>query len=171
MLLTEGTNPKHSSLLTVIVCFHGGIRAEGVLDTAAFGPVVNPKLAKKLGSLKRRMKARISQADSGSLKGGTRVFNTSFKFLKQENYSSIDGLLDFSFDAEVLDIGQREMIIGLSWLQENDFCIDTAKHRTWRQSDNLNILCRERKIPPVEIISANDHFATDEMVIIIDIAI
>ena len=60
------------------------------------------------------------------------MVNTSFKFLVQENHSSIDGLLDFSFDAEVLDIGQREMIIGLSWLQENDFCIDIAKRRIWR---------------------------------------
>ena len=98
----------------VIVCFHGGIRAEAVLDTAASGPVVNPKLAKKIGSLKRRTKARISQVDGSSLKGGTQVVNTSFKFVKQENHSSIDGLLNFSFDAEVLDIGQREMIIGLS---------------------------------------------------------
>ena len=89
----------------VIVYFHGDIHAEAVLDTAASGPVVNPELARKIGSLKQRTKARISQADGGLLKGGTRVVNTSFKFLTQENHSSIDGLLDFSFDAEVLDIG------------------------------------------------------------------
>ena len=131
---------------------------------------MNPKLAKKIRSLKQRMKVKISQADGSSLKGGTQVVNTSFKFLVQENHLSIDGLLDFSFDAEVLDIGQREMIIGLSWLQENDFCIDIVKRRIWRQSDNLNIQCRERKIPPVEIMGANDYFAANKPVMIINIA-
>ena len=63
------------------------------------------------------------------------------------------------------------MIIGLSWLQENDFCINTTKCRIWRQSDNQNIVCRERKIPRIEIISANDRFAADKTVIIINIAI
>ena len=55
----------------VIVYFYGSIHAKAVLDTAASGLVVNPKLARKIGSLKWRTKARVSQADGGSLKGGT----------------------------------------------------------------------------------------------------
>ena len=103
---TEGTSPRHSSLLTVIVCLSGGIRAEAVLDTAASGPVVNPGLVKKIVTLKCKTKAKISQADGGPMKGGTHVVNTSFKFLSQKNHTNVNDLLDFSFDAEVLDIGQ-----------------------------------------------------------------
>ena len=53
------------------------------------------------------------------------MVNTSFKFLHTPTHS-INNLLNFDFDAEVLDIGQREMILGLSWLQEHEFCIDTV---------------------------------------------
>ena len=31
----------------------------------------------------------------------------------------------FAMDAEVLDIGNRDVILGLSWLTENGFSVDT----------------------------------------------
>lgn len=33
--------------------------------------------------------------------------------------------VEFSIDIEVLDIGNRDVILGLSWLIENGFLVDT----------------------------------------------
>ena len=121
-----GITPNHSLFLTVNIVFLGGIKTEAVIDTAASGPVVSSRLGRKLGTFKRASKARISQADGGILKGGKQVVNSSFKFLKalsclyttnsSHSFSSIpiNDSLDFDFNAEVLDIGQRDMVIGLS---------------------------------------------------------
>lgn len=62
------------------------------------------------------------------------------------------------------------MIKGLSWLQEQEFCIDTVGRRIWHQTDNLEVQCRERKIPPFEIMHANEHFEPYDTVMIIDIS-
>ena len=76
--------------------------------------MVSPRLARKIGTLRCRTKVNISPADGGPIKGSTHVVNTSFKFLSQENYTDINDLLEFNFDTEVLDLCQRDMIIGLS---------------------------------------------------------
>src|SRR5258705_4738837 len=62
------------------------------------------------------------------------------------------------------------MILGLSWLQEHDFCIDTAMHRIWRQSDNLAVQCNVREIPAIEIMGKTDRFGLHNTVMIIDIS-
>ena len=46
--------------------------------------------------------------------------NTSFKVM-----DSSSDLSKFAMDAEVLDIGNRDVILGLSWLTENGFSVDT----------------------------------------------
>ena len=174
---------------------------EAVIDTAASGPVVSPRIGRKLGMLKRVLAARISQADGGTLKGGKQVVNTSFKFLNSSSLSSpskrqkrnlkyrkssplltnrsrsssplsFNELLDFDFNVEVLDIGQRDMMLGLSWLEENDFHIDTRGRRLYRKDagtgkEVLEVLCREWQIPSVEECS---WFEKGEVVMILDIA-
>ena len=124
-----------------------------------------------IGTCRHKTRPRILQADGGLIKGGTRVVNTSFKFLSDATHTYNNNLLDFSVDTEVLDIGYREMIIGLSWLQEHDFCIDMGRRLIWRKTNDFQVLCRERKIPRIEIIHKNDHFEPHATVIIIDIAL
>ena len=34
-------------------------------------------------------------------------------------------LVEFGIDTEVLDIGNRDIILGLSWLMENGFWVNT----------------------------------------------
>lgn len=134
-----GVTPTNSPLLTAyVIFFPGGIKVEAVVvDTAASGSVVSKRLGKKLGMVQRASAARISQADGGTLKGAKEVVNSSFKFLISFSFAPltnrprlfspvpINESADFGFNAEVLDIGQRDMMIGLSWLKENDFHIDT----------------------------------------------
>ena len=156
---------QDSSLLTVTVVLKGGIRAEAVIDTAASGPVVNTELADKIGTLRRLTKAKISQADGNKLRGGNQVVNTSFSFISASNTSASSA---FNLDAEVLDMGPREMVLGLSWLQEHDFCIDTVGKKIWREKDGIQIWCRERLIPKIEILKLGEWFNRDETIIILD---
>ena len=48
------------------------------------------------------------------------MVNATFKVMD----SSL-ALGKFAIDAEVLDIGNRDVILGLSWLTENGFSMDT----------------------------------------------
>ena len=48
------------------------------------------------------------------------MVNTSFKVM---NSSSV--LDKFAMDAEVLEIETRDIILGLSWLMENGFSVET----------------------------------------------
>ena len=52
--------------------------------------------------------------------GGNFVVHTTFKVMDS---SLILG--KFAIDAEVLDIGNRDVILGLSWLTENGFLVNT----------------------------------------------
>ena len=78
----------------------------------------------------------MKQGDGSSLVGKY-IVNTSF-----EVYDSSSGLVKFAVDAEVLDIGNREIILGLSWLTENGFSVDTQdrflRNVSTRQLDSLN---------------------------------
>ena len=96
-----------------------GEEVEAVVDTGARASVVERRLACKLGIWKRARKVKVRQGD-GNFLGGNFVVNTSFKVMDS---SSVLG--KFSMDAEVLDIGNRDMILGLSWLTKNGFSVDT----------------------------------------------
>ena len=52
--------------------------------------------------------------------GGNFVVNITFKV---RDSSSV--LSKFAIDTEVLDTGNRDVILGLSWLTENGFSVDT----------------------------------------------
>jgi len=47
------------------------------------------------------------------------VVNTMFKVFSEGSLLS-----RFTLDAEVLDIGKRDVILGLSWLEEQGFWVD-----------------------------------------------
>ena len=51
--------------------------------------------------------------------GGDFVVNTTLKVM---DFSLVLG--KFVMDAEVLDIGNQEIILGLSWLTKNRFSVD-----------------------------------------------
>ena len=92
-----------------------GEEVEAVVDTGASASVEEKRLARKLGIWKRARKVKVRQED-GSFLGGNFVVNTRFKVI---DLSSV--LSKFAIDAEVLDIGNRDIILGLSWLTENGF--------------------------------------------------
>ena len=92
---------------------------EAVADTEGSASVVGKCLACKLGIWKRARKVKVRQRD-GSHLGGNFVVYTTFKLLDS---SSVLG--KFAMDAEVLDIENGDVILGLSWLTENGFSVDT----------------------------------------------
>ena len=96
-----------------------GEEVEAVVDTGASASVVGKRLACKLGIWKRARRVKVRQGD-GSSSEGNFVVNTTFKV---RELSSVLG--KFAMDAEVLDIGNRDVILGLSWLTENGFSVDT----------------------------------------------
>ena len=82
---------------------------EAVVDTGASASVVGQRLARKLGIWKRAKKVKVRQGDGSYLRGNC-VANTVFKVMDS---SLVLG--KFGMDAEVLDIGNRDVILGLSW--------------------------------------------------------
>ena len=81
---------------------------EAVVDTGASASVVGKRLAHKLRIWKRVRKVKVRQGD-GSFVEGNFVVNTTFNVIDS---SSILG--KFVMDAEVLDIGNRNVILGWS---------------------------------------------------------
>ena len=58
----------------------------------------------------------------------------------------------FAMDAEVADIGNRDIILGLCWLIENGFSVDT-QHRCLRNVNTFQVIsCSVRWIPEVLIM-------------------
>ena len=96
-----------------------GEEIEAVVDTGASASVVGRRLARKLGIWKRARKVKVRQGDGSSL-GGNFIVNTTFKVM---DLSLV--LCKFVMDAEVFDIGNRDVILGLSWLIENRFSVNT----------------------------------------------
>ena len=68
--------------------------------------------------------------------------NTTFKV--RDSYS-ISG--KFAMDAEVLDIGNRDVILGLCWLTENGFSVDTQDRCLSNVNTGQVISCSIRWIP------------------------
>ena len=96
-----------------------GEEIEAVVDTGASVSVVGKRLARKLGYWKRTRKVKIRQAD-GKYLGGNFVVNMMCKVMDS---SLVLG--KFAIDIEVLDIGNRDVILDLSELTENGFSVDT----------------------------------------------
>ena len=102
-----GRTPLQTPLLTVKLHL-AGEEIEAVVDTGASASVVGKCLACKLEIWKRGRKVKARQRDR-SLLGGNFVVNTSLKVMDS---SSVLG--KFIMEAEVLNIGNTDMILGLS---------------------------------------------------------
>ena len=85
-----------------------GEEVEAVVDTGVSASVVGKRLGRTLGIWKRARKVKVRQGDGSSL-GGNFVMNTTFKVMDS---SSVLG--KFAIDAKVLDIVNRDVILGLS---------------------------------------------------------
>ena len=109
--LAVGHTTRHTPLFTVKLHL-AGEEVEAVVDTGASASVVGTRLARKLGIWKRARKVKVRKGDGSSL-GGNFVVNTMFKVMELSS-----ALGKFAMDAEVLDIGNRDVILGLSWLME-----------------------------------------------------
>ena len=131
------------------------------MDTAASASVVGKRLARKLWIWKRATKVKVRQGDRSSL-GGNFVVNTTFKVM----YSS-STLSKFDMDAEVLVIGNRDVIWGLSWLTENGFSVDTQDRCLRNVNTSQVIPCSVRCIPEV-LIMEEEPLEDGEIFLIID---
>ena len=85
-----------------------GEEIEAVVDAGASASVVGKRLARKLKIWKRARMVKVRQGDGSSL-GGNFVVNRSFKVMDS---SSVLG--KFPVNSEVLDIGNRDVILRLS---------------------------------------------------------
>ena len=90
--------------------------------------MVGKRLAKKLGVRKSARKVNVRQGDGSHLSGGNFIVYTSFKVFDLVSApTSLIVLGKFTLDAEVLDIGNKDCILCLSWLTENGFLVDTQE--------------------------------------------
>ena len=136
-----------------------------MIDSAASAPVVGKRLAIKMGIWKRARKVNVKQGDGSTLSGGNYVVNSSFRV-----YSKGSLLGKFSLDAEVLDIGKKDVILGLSWLVENGFMVDTQERCLRNVETGLVIPCSVRWIPSVTLIDIDVEPMLDgDVLLILDV--
>ena len=131
---------------------------EAIIDCGASGPVVGRAIVSRLGVWKRARKIHIRQADKSKLRGGHYIINDSIIIPGAITNTSIpDPSLKpnitnkFVLDAEVFDIGQKEVILGLSWLKENGFSVDVPNSRLI--SPSMIIPCTIKHLPSIQLIS------------------
>ena len=103
---------------------------------------------------KRRKNVKIQQGDGSIIKGGKYIANTRISIKTQE----VSNLITFVLDAEVLDIGPWDVIVGLSWLMENNIVVDTS--RRMLSTDKDTIKCREHQISVIFLLT-NDNANDD----------
>ena len=112
-----GHTPQQTPLLTVKLHL-AGEGVEAVVDTRASASVVGKRLGRILGIWKRAKKVKVREED-GSFLEGDFVVNSMFQVM--DSYLVLG---KFGREAEVLDIGNRDVILGLSWWTENGFSVD-----------------------------------------------
>ena len=142
--------------MTVPIKIAGTI-VEAVIDCGASGPVVGRTIACRMGIWKRVRKINIRQADGTKIKGGHYVVNTSFVFpgaiggpISAENQDH--NFNKFPLDAEVFDIGQKDVVLDLSWLKENNFSVDIPNSQII-SATGVIIPCTVCKIPSIQLFS------------------
>ena len=146
---TVRCTPRHTPLLTVRIQL-AGEEVEAIADCAASAPEVGKWLAKKLVVWNRARKVNVRQGDGSHLSGGNFIVNTSFKVFDVVSSTTSSTVFDkFSLDAEVLDIGKKDCILGLSCLTENGFLVDTQERCLRNAISGLVIPCSVRWIPSV----------------------
>ena len=138
-----------------------GEQVEAVVDTGASASVVGKCLAYKLGIWKRARKVKVRQGDGCSL-GGKFVVNMTFTIM---DFHSVLGR--FTIDAEVLDIGNRNVILCLSWLTENAFLVHT-QDRCLRNVNSGQVIRSSVRWIPERSIMEGDAIENGETLLIID---
>ena len=81
------------------------------------------------------------------------MVNTSFEvfdFVTSPTSSTV--LCKFSLDAEVLDIGNKDRILGVSWLTVNAFLVDTSERCLRNAISGLVIPCSVSWISLVTVL-------------------
>jgi len=132
---TVRRTPRHKPLLTVRITI-AGEEVDAVVDTGASAPAIGERITKKLGCWKKARKVKVPQGGGSTLAGGKYVVNTTFKVFSEGSLLS-----RFILDAEVLDIGKRDVILGLSWLEEHGFWVDTQARCPRKYLSGLVIPC------------------------------
>ena len=154
-------------LLTVRIQL-AGEEVEAIVDCAASAPVVGKRLAKKLVVWKRARKVNVRQGDGSHSSGGIFIVNTSFKgFDLVSSTTSPTVLCKFSLDAEVLDIGNKDCILGLSWLTENGFLVVTQEGSLRNAFSGLVIPCSVRWIPTFTVLDLDLEPLEDGAIVLI----
>ena len=123
-----------------------GEEVEVVGDTGASASVVGKRVARKLGIWKSAKKVKVRHRN-GSYMGGNFVVNARCKVM---DFSLVVG--KFAMDAEVLDIRNRNAILGLSWWTEKGFSVDTQDRCLTNINTGQVIPCSVRWIPEVLIM-------------------
>ena len=138
----------------VVPIIIAGQKVEAIIDCGASGPVVGRAIASRLGVWKRARKINVQQADKSKLRGGHYVINNVIMIPGAKSINDSAGTVDtkavgnkFLLDAEVFDIGQKEVVLGLSWLKENGFSVDIPNSRLI--SSTTVILCSVKNLPSV----------------------
>ena len=91
-----------------VILHLAGEEVEAVVNTGASASVVGKRQARKLRIWKRAKNVKVRQEDGSYLEGNF-VVNTTFKV--RHSYSVLG---KFAMDAEVWDLGNRDVILGLS---------------------------------------------------------
>ena len=127
-------------------------------------------MARKLGVWNRARTVNVRQGDGSHLSGGNFIVNTSFKvFDLVSSTTSPPVLCMFSLDAEVLDIGNQDCILGSSWLTENGFLVDTQDPCLRNAISGLVLACSVRWSPSVTVLDLDlEPLADGELMLIID---
>jgi len=135
------------------------------VDYAASAPIVEEKLAKKMGVWKRARKVNVKQRDGTNLSEENFVVNTMIQIFQDKAFIG-----KFSLDAEVLDIGNKDLILGLSWLVENGFMVDTEGRCLRYVNTGMVIKCSVQWIPSVTLLDLDLKPMVDgEVLLIIDV--
>jgi len=143
---------RHTPLLTVHI-YIAGMEVKVIVDSGASPAVVGDKVAKKLGVWKRERKVKAKQGDRSHLSGGNFLINHWFQVFSSPGVS----LGKFSLYAEVLDIGKKDVVLRLSWLNENGFVVDPMDRYLRNVSTGLVIPCSVQSIPNVSIINLEEE--------------
>ena len=123
-----------------------------------------------MGVWKRARKVNVRQGDGSYLSGGNFIINILFKvFDFVTSTTSTTVLCEFSLDAEVLDIGNKDCILGLPCLTQNGSLVDTRERYLRNTISGLLISCSVRCIPSGSILDLDvDPLEDGEIVLIID---
>ena len=151
--------PRHDPLLIIELLFNGiSLPVKALIDSGASAPIISLKLAEKLG-WQQKASIQLTQADGTKLES-SKVVSTQFNI----------GSCTFQLDAEVLtNMGNRQLILGLSWLRENGFMINPVK-RTLEHTTGYSIKCSELNLSKITIIEGDLDIKEDDCIMILNVA-